>query len=70
MVDKWDEREEAPTMGYYASFELTNGFRKAIYWSKKQMMSHADKYSAAFSKDVRTRLMTKYVNKQKKKMYL
>lgn len=51
MVDNWDEREEAPTIGYYAFFELGNGFRKAIYWSKKQMINHADKYSMAFSKD-------------------
>lgn len=49
MVDSWDAREEAPTIGYYAFFELTNGFRKAIYWSKKQMMAHADKFSPAFS---------------------
>ena len=49
MLDKWDEREEAKTIGYYAMFELTNGFKKAIYWSKKQMMAHADKFSAAFS---------------------
>lgn len=54
MVDKWDEREAAPTIGYYAMFELTNGFRKAIYWSKAQMLAHADKYSAAFSKDAKT----------------
>ena len=51
MVDKWDERESAPTIGYYAMFELINGFRKAIYWSKSQMLHHADKYSQAFSKD-------------------
>ncbi len=50
MVDKWDEREAAPTIGYYAMFELMNGFYKAIYWSKKQMLAHADKYSQAFSK--------------------
>lgn len=51
MIDKWNEREEAPTIGYYAMFELVNGFRKAMYWSKKQMLYHADKYSQAFSKD-------------------
>lgn len=51
MVDRWDEREEAPTIGYYAMFELVNGFYKAMYWSKKQMLHHADKYSQAFSKD-------------------
>lgn len=49
MIDKWDEREESKTVGYYAMFELVNGFRKAIYWSKKQMIAHADKYSPAFS---------------------
>lgn len=54
MVDDWDAREEAPTIGYYAMFELVNGFRKALYWSKKQMMAHADKYSPAFSKDATT----------------
>lgn len=50
LIDDWEKRESAPTSGYYAFFELTNGFRKAIYWSKEQMMSHADKYSSAFSK--------------------
>lgn len=54
MIDKWDEREAAPTIGYYAMFELTNGFRKAIYWSKSKMLAHADKYSSAFSKDAET----------------
>lgn len=53
MIDKWDEREEKPTIGYYAMFELVNGFRKAIYWSKSQMLHHADKYSQAFSKDAK-----------------
>lgn len=51
MVDKWDEREAVETIGYYAMFELVNGFKKAIYWSKKQMESHALKYSAGFKKD-------------------
>lgn len=64
MIDKWDEREAAPTIGYYAMFELTNGFRKAIYWSKKQMMSHADKYSPAFSKEA-TKIKTKHGEKHK-----
>ena len=48
MVDNWDEREDAPTIGYYAMFELTNGFKKALYWSKKQMESHALKYSPGY----------------------
>lgn len=42
-------REEAKTIGYCAMFELVNGFRKMIYWTKKKMLRHADKYSPAFS---------------------
>ena len=53
-IENWDEREAAPTVGYYAMFEYVNGFRKAIYWSKNQMLSHADKYAQAFSKDETT----------------
>lgn len=48
MIDKWDERENAPTIGYYAMFELVNGFRKAIYWSKGQMENHAITYSPGY----------------------
>ena len=47
-VENWDERENTPTIGYYAFFELVNGFRKAIYWSKAQMESHAVKYSPGY----------------------
>jgi recombination protein RecT len=49
VIEDWDTREAAPTVGYYAMFEYINGFRKAIYWSKKQMEAHADKYSPAFN---------------------
>lgn len=45
-----DEREKTPTIGYYAMFEYVNGFKKVIYWSKAQMLAHADKYSPAFNK--------------------
>lgn len=43
------QREATPTVGYYAMFEYTNGFKKTMYWSREKMMSHADKYSMAFS---------------------
>lgn len=43
------EREETPTAGYYAMFEYENGFKKSMYWSKKKMLAHADKYSTVFS---------------------
>lgn len=43
-------RESKPVIGYLAYFELLNGYRKQIYWSKEKMLNHADKYSKAFNK--------------------
>ncbi|MBR6474021.1 MAG: recombinase RecT [Lachnospiraceae bacterium] len=48
MVDDWDAREKAETVGYYAMFELVNGFKKAMYWSKEQMENHAMQYSQGY----------------------
>ena len=48
LIEDEEAREEAPTQGYYASFEYTNGFQKAIYWSKKKMEAHALKYSRGY----------------------
>lgn len=52
IIEDEEAREAAPTIGYYAMFEYHNGFRKAMYWSKKKMEIHADKYSKAFSLDI------------------
>jgi len=49
LIEDEYEREQAPTIGYYAMFEYENGFRKTLYWSKAKMMAHADQYSQAFS---------------------
>ena len=51
LIDDDILREEAPTMGYFAMFEYENGFRKTLYWSKKKMLAHAEKYSFAFYKN-------------------
>jgi len=48
MVSDWNAREKAKTIGYYATFELTNGFKKSIYWSKEQMEAHAEQYSMGY----------------------
>ena len=53
LIEDDEIREAAPTIGYYAFFEYTNGFRKAIYWSKKKMEAHAQKYSQGYAADVR-----------------
>lgn len=47
------EREKAETIGYYAMFEYTNGFKKALYWSKEKMKAHAIKYSQGYAADVK-----------------
>lgn len=49
LIEDDEVRENTPTIGYYAMFEYMNGFRKTMYWSKKKMLSHADKYSMAFN---------------------
>lgn len=51
MIDDEEEREKAATIGYYAMFEYTNGFKKAMYWSKAKMEAHAIKYSAGYAAD-------------------
>lgn len=50
-IEDDDLRESKPTIGYMAYFELLNGFRKTVYWTKKKMIKHADTYSQAFSAD-------------------
>lgn len=51
LIEDEEEREQAETIGYYAFFEYVNGFKKAIYWSKKKMENHALKYSAGYRND-------------------
>ena len=54
LIEDEEEREKAPTAGYFAMFEYSNGFKKTLYWSRKKMISHADRYSAAFSAEATT----------------
>lgn len=48
LIEDETAREQAATIGYYAMFEYTNGFKKAMYWSKQKMESHAEKYSMGY----------------------
>lgn len=47
-----EERDAENTVGYYAMFELLNGFTKTLYWSRKKMEAHAKKYSKGYAYDV------------------
>lgn len=53
LIEDEEQREQAATIGYYAMFEYVNGFRKALYWSKKKMEAHALKYSKGYASDKR-----------------
>lgn len=53
LIDDEEAREKAPTIGYYATFTYTNGFKKAIYWSRAKMQSHAEKYSQGYQRDLK-----------------
>lgn len=52
LISDESERALAKTIGYYACFEYTNGFEKALYWSRDKMEQHALKYSAGYKNDV------------------
>lgn len=52
LIEDEEVREKAKTIGYYAMFEYTNGFKKAIYWSKSKMQEHAKKYSQGYIADL------------------
>ncbi len=43
------EEERAKTIGYYCMIELTNGFKKEMYWTKEKMEAHALKYSKGYA---------------------
>lgn len=56
LIEDDEEREATETVGYYAMFEYQNGFRKTMYWSKKKMLAHANKYSQAFNSEAYKKL--------------
>ena len=49
LIENEEERENAETVGYYAMFEYTNGFKKSLYWSKAKMQKHALRYSRGYA---------------------
>lgn len=52
LIDNEEKREKAKTIGYYAMFEYTNGFKKTLYWSKNKMVEHAKRYSQGYRADL------------------
>ena len=46
-------RESTETTHYIAYFELINGFKKTLVWTKEKMLEHAKKYSSAYQGDLK-----------------
>ena len=53
LIENEETRENAKTIGYYAMFEYSNGFKKTLYWSRKKMQAHAEKYSQGYRSDLK-----------------
>lgn len=51
-----DPNPEGEIIGYFAKFELLNGFEKAIYWSIDEIKDHADTYSTAYNRAIGDKL--------------
>jgi recombination protein RecT len=49
-IEDPEQREKAETVGFYAYFEMLNGFRKEIYWTRAQMEAHASARSASYGR--------------------
>ena len=51
-IEDEDQREKTPVIGYLAYFELLNGFKKSVYFSKEKMLGWAARYSQAFDAEL------------------
>ena len=47
-VDLSGEKKSDKVVGYFAFFQLLNGFSKAMYWTKEYVVAHAEKYSKSY----------------------
>lgn len=45
----YGEQEGDVAIGYCASFELLNGFRKVVYWTKDAVIKHAKRFSKSYN---------------------
>lgn len=63
LIEDEETREATATVGYYAMFEYTNGFRKTMYWNRKKMQVHAEKYSQAYKTDLKKKWTNSFWSK-------
>ena len=46
-----EKRKSDKIIGYMASFKLTNGYTKTVYWTTEEVMQHAKRYSQTYKKN-------------------
>lgn len=64
-IEDDEQREAKPIVGYYAYFELKDGFFRSVYWSRDKILKHADRYSKAFNLEEYNRLVAEGKDKPK-----
>lgn len=47
-----DSRKSDKIVGYMASFKLTNGYTKTVYWTIDEIKKHAQQYSQTYRKGI------------------
>lgn len=45
-----EQRKSDKVIGYMASFKLTNGYTKTVYWTNEEIKQHAMRYSQTYKK--------------------
>ena len=48
-LDLSGEKKSDRVVGYFAYLQLLNGFSKAVYWTKEQVIEHAKRFSKSYS---------------------
>ena len=48
MLEITGEPKSETAIGYFAYFQLMNGFEKAVYWTKDHIVKHAKRYSKQY----------------------
>ena len=53
LIEDEELRAQKEDAWYFAMYELTNGFRKTLLWSRAKMEAHAKKYSMGYANDLK-----------------
>ncbi len=64
-----EERMQHPIVGYYAYFELKDGFFRSEYWDIDKLMLHAARYSQAFDISLFKKAAAGTMTPEEKKKY-